>query len=192
METVGFQALLQRVRRGDRAAAAEIVRTYEPVLTRMIRVRLVDRRLRRTQGVSDVFQSVMGSFFVRLALGQYDLREPEDLLKLLSVMVRNKVADRGRRRDVARDGEELDASGAAAVPSRDASPSEVVATWQLVEQARSRLPPDLREIIALREDEVGWNEIAARFGANPDALRKRLSRAVEEIAAELGVEDLGT
>lgn len=192
MKSEGFQALMHRLRQGDELAAAEIVRSYEPVLTRLIRVRLLDRRLRRIHGESDVFQSVMGSFFVRVALGQYELRKPEDLLKLLSIMVRNKVAERARRHDVGRDADDLDGSGAAVVPSREPSPSRVAAMRQLVEQARARLAPDLLEVIALRDEELGWKEIAERVGGNPDALRKRLSRAVEEITEELGVEDLGT
>ena len=108
MQADGFQVLLARVRRGDQDAAAELVRTYGPVLQRMIRVRLADPRLRRLHGDSDIFQSVMGSFFVRAALGQYEITGPEDLLRLLAVMVRNKVADKARRRDVAREGAPLD------------------------------------------------------------------------------------
>ena len=119
----GFPALLRRVRAGDQEAAAELVRTYEPVLTRMIRVRLSDRRLRRVHGESDIFQSVMTSFFVRAALGQYELGQPEDLVKLLAVMVRNKVADKARRRDVARDGEPLD-ERTFAPPARASAPPQ--------------------------------------------------------------------
>ena len=39
-------------------------------------------------------------FSVRMALGQYDLEQPEDLLKLLAVMARNKVVNKARRMDV--------------------------------------------------------------------------------------------
>lgn len=191
MKSEGFQALMHRLRQGDEDAAAEIVRSYEPGLTRLIRVRLLDRRLRRLHGESDVFQSVMGSFFVRVALGQYDLQKPEDLLKLLSVMVRNKVAEKARRRDVGRDADDLDGSGAAVVPSTEPSPSRIVAMRQLAREARARLAPELLEVIALRDEDLGWKEIAERVGGNPDALRKRLARAVDEISEALGVEDGG-
>src|SRR5262245_15834426 len=99
----GFQDLMVRVRAGDEEAAAELVRTYEPAIMRVIRVRLLDQRLRRVIGDSDIFQSVMRSFFVRAALGQYDLQRADDLLGLLAVMARNKIADASRRRDVTRD-----------------------------------------------------------------------------------------
>lgn len=182
-----FQGLLERLRRGDQAAAAEIVQTYEPALMRMIRVRMVDKRLRKVHGESDIFQSVMGSFFVRVALGQYELRDPEDLAKLLAVMVRNKVAEKARRRDVARDAVAAD-DEALHVASPAASPSQVIALRELAQAARAKLGHELLQIVELRDEGLGWNEVAERVGGNPDAVRKRLSRAVDDIAQSLGVE----
>jgi RNA polymerase sigma-70 factor (ECF subfamily) len=95
-----FQELTERVRAGDAAAAEDLVRRYEPVLRRMVRVRLVNARLRRLFDSSDLCQSVLASFFVRAALGQYELHKPADLLKLLATMARNKVIDKTRRPDV--------------------------------------------------------------------------------------------
>lgn len=188
METDGFQALMLRVRAGDREAAAELVRTYGPVVARMIRVRLADRRLRQVHGESDIYQSVLGSFFVRAALGQYELARPEDMLRLLAIMVRNKVADKARRRDVARDGEPID-EARAALPSPEESPSRVAALRELVARARARLPEDVLQLIALRDEQLGWDEIGRRLGGSPEALRKRLARAVDEVARELGLDD---
>src|SRR5207253_5181912 len=78
-----FRDLIRRVRAGDEAAAAELVQHYEPYIRRAVRVRLVDPRLKRLVDSVDVCQSVLASFFVRAALGQYDLETPEQLLKLL-------------------------------------------------------------------------------------------------------------
>ena len=59
--------LIRQVRNGDEAAAVELVRRYEPVIRRQIRVwlRMQDPRLRRVFDSMDVCQSVMASFFVR-------------------------------------------------------------------------------------------------------------------------------
>src|SRR5262245_49224806 len=92
-----FAQLLARVRVGDASAAEELVERYEPVLRRMVHVKLVGERLRRLFDSEDICQSVLASFFVRAALGQYDLTEPDDLLKLLAVMARNKVVNKARR-----------------------------------------------------------------------------------------------
>ena len=67
-------------------AAAELVRHYEPAIRRAVRVRLVDTRLNRLLDSMDICQSVMASFFVRAALGQYELNTPDQLLRLLATM----------------------------------------------------------------------------------------------------------
>src|SRR5437868_5414718 len=92
-----FLDLTRRVRAGDEAAAAELVRLYEPAIRRAARVRLVDPRLRRVFDSMDVCQSVLASFFVRAALGQYELDTPEQLLRLLATMARNKLANQANR-----------------------------------------------------------------------------------------------
>src|SRR6202051_241453 len=96
-EEPSFQSLILRVRAGDDAAAAEVVRRYEPAIRRAVRVRLRDPRLRRLIESVDICQSVFASFFVRTALGQYDLESPDQLLKLLAAIARNKLAYQARR-----------------------------------------------------------------------------------------------
>src|SRR6516225_9100818 len=92
-----FADLIRRVRAGDNKAAEELVRYYEPTIRRVARVRLVDARLRRAFDSMDICQSVFASFFVRAALGQYDLQRPEQLLNLLVNMSRKKLIDRARQ-----------------------------------------------------------------------------------------------
>src|ERR1700674_446641 len=94
----GFDVLIRRVRAGDEAAAAELVRGYEPIMRRFVRVRLAGSRLRRLFDSIDICQEVLGSFFARAARGQYDLDSPEGLLSLLVAMARKKVAMKARRR----------------------------------------------------------------------------------------------
>src|SRR5208283_5128504 len=101
-EPEAFQVLIERVRAGDAEAAAELVRRYEPMVRRAARVRLVDPRLGRVLDSMDICQSVMASFFVRAALGQYDLNSPDQLLKLLATMARNKLANQAHGQRAAR------------------------------------------------------------------------------------------
>jgi len=89
-EDSSFADLIRRVRSGDERAAAELVRRYEPAIRRSARVRL-NPRLRRSFDSMDLCQAVLCSFFVRVAAGQYDIDAPEQLLKLLGAMVRNKA-----------------------------------------------------------------------------------------------------
>lgn len=72
-----FAEFLRRIRAGDEHAAAELVRRYEPAIRLEVRLRLGDPRLRRVLDSMDICQSVLASFFVRAAVGQYDLERPE-------------------------------------------------------------------------------------------------------------------
>ena len=90
-----FADLMRRVRAGDEPAAAELVRRYESAVRRSVRLRL-NQRLRRAVDSLDVGQAVLGSFFVRVAAGQYEVETPEQLLKLLSTMVRHKISKLAR------------------------------------------------------------------------------------------------
>src|SRR2546421_7102544 len=86
--------LIHRVRAGDAQAAAELVRRYEPIIRARIRIwlRMQDRRLRRVFDSMDICQSVLASFFVRAAAGQYDLEQPEQVIGLLVRMAQHKLA----------------------------------------------------------------------------------------------------
>jgi RNA polymerase sigma-70 factor (ECF subfamily) len=187
-----FRDLITRVRAGDEEAARELVRLYEPTIRRTVRVRLVDPRLRRLLDSMDVCQSVFGSFFVRAALGQYDLEDPQQLLKLLVSMSRKKLIDyerreRAARRDVRRD------RGAAAIEyglaAEEPSPSHEVAARELLHEFRRRLSPEERLLVEQRAQGRDWAGIAAEQGGSPEALRKQLGRAVDRVARELGLDE---
>jgi len=187
-----FQELIDQVRAGDAAAAEDLVRRYEPVLRRMVRVRLVNARLRRLFDSTDLCQSVLASFFVRAALGQYELHKPADLLKLLATMARNKVIDKTRRPDVERfAGERVPVAELPehAQISPGASPSQQVVLQDLVAEVRRRLSPNERHVMELRQQGLEWAVIAAQLGDSPEALRKRYTRAVDVVAAGLGIDE---
>jgi RNA polymerase sigma factor (sigma-70 family) len=187
-----FDELMRRVRGGDSAAADELVRRYEPAIRRAVRIRLADSRLQRAFDSMDVCQSVMASFFVRAALGQYDLNGPEELLRLLATMARHKLADQiDRERADCRDNRRVEegSSHSREVVGGAATPSREVAARELLQQMQNRLSPEERELAELRQQGMEWSEIAARVGGTSEGLRKRLARASARIAQELGLDD---
>lgn len=191
-DSESFQALIGRMRAGDAHAAEELVRRYEPTVRRVARVRLVDARLRRQLDTMDICQSVMASFFVRAAMGQYELETPEQLLRLLSTMARNKLANQAsHHRAAVRDNRRLDPGGleAGEVAGRDGSPSRQVAARELLDEARRRLTDDEKRLLDLRDEGREWAEIATLVNGSPEALRKKLARAIERVAAEIGLGD---
>jgi RNA polymerase sigma-70 factor (ECF subfamily) len=185
-----FHDLIRRVRAGDESAAAELVRSYEPAIRRAARVRLVDSRLRRLFDSMDISQSVFASFFLRAAMGQFDLDRPERLLKLLVAMSHKKLVDHAREQGAARRDYRRLRQG---LVERDfvadqSSPSQHVATQELLQEFRKRLSAEERQLADLRAAGRNWDEIAAERGGSSEALRKQLTRAVDRIAGELGLD----
>src|SRR5271156_3718203 len=153
-----FDELIRQVGNGDEQAAARLVRDFEPVVRRVLRARLRGARARCEFDSMDICQSVLATFFVRVAAGQYDLKEPDDLIKLLLTMTRNKVAEKMRRqhrqrRDSRRtEGGEEDL----ALAGRDTSPSSVVAGKELLDEVRQRLSEQERQLVELRGRGLSW------------------------------------
>src|ERR1700745_1945673 len=103
-----FRDLIRRGGDRDQDAATALVRRYEGAIRRVVRIHLRDTRMRRVLDSMDICQSVLASFFVRTALGQYELDTPEQLLQLLTSIARNKLTNqanrlRAQRRDIRRD-----------------------------------------------------------------------------------------
>src|SRR5271165_228884 len=96
-EDEDFAELIRRIRTGDAQAAQELIRKYEPAIRREARLRL-GPALRPLFDSMDLCQSVLGSFFVRIAAGHYEVESPAGLMKLLIVMTRNKVREKARRK----------------------------------------------------------------------------------------------
>ena len=186
-----FEALMREVRSGDERAAATLVRDFEPFVRRDLRFRLRDERARRLIDSMDVCQSVLASFFVRAAAGQFDLREPKDLLNLLISMARNKLAkqlqsQRRQRRDSRRTvGGVEDLALAQPLPT----PSQIVSGKELLEEVSRRLDDEERRLAELRVQGQSWDEIAAALGGTAEARRKQLARAMDRVTAELRLDE---
>jgi RNA polymerase sigma-70 factor (ECF subfamily) len=188
-----FTTLIRRVRAGEADAAAELVRQYEPQIRRMVRLRLTDPRLNRVLDSMDICQSVMANFFVRAAAGQFDLEEPGQLLKLLASMARNKLLNQAEKYQAQRrDQRRVQADGGAAldaVADRAASPSQIVAGAELLQQVRLHLTDDERYLAEQRALGQDWNALAVELGSSPEALRKKLARAVDRVMRRLGLDE---
>jgi RNA polymerase sigma-70 factor (ECF subfamily) len=191
-EHPSFADFIRRIRAGDAAAAEELVRQYESVIRVAVRLRLGDRRLRRLFDSLDICQAVLASFFVRTAAGQYQLDQPDDLVRLLVGMAHNKLVKAIRKQQAQRrdyraqkevEPEEID--GAARGPS----PSQVLANEELLRECRQRLTEEERQLADFRGEGLPWADIAARLGGTAQARRKQLERALDRVAGELGLEE---
>ncbi len=183
-----FLELIRRVRTGDEAAAAEVVRRYERALLREIRLRLRDPRLRRALDSGDICQSVLASFFLRVTSGQYHLPRSENLLKLLVAMARNKLASQARHSYVCRRDAESLRTGiteGARLAGTDADPIETVVARDFCAALLSALSVEERQLADRWSHSEQWADIAADLGGNPENLRKKLARALDRAAQRL-------
>ena len=192
-ESPEFDDFMERIRRGDAAAAEELVRRYESLIRREVRMNLTDRRLGRLFDSMDVCQSVMASFFIRAAAGQFDLRNQSQLVRLLVEMAQHKLASAARRqyrqrRDTRRlSGRAGDALAAAAAAGP--GPGEIVASEELLTRFRQCLSAEERQLADWRSNGVPWAEIASRLGGTPGSRRLQLLRAVNRATQELGLHE---
>jgi RNA polymerase sigma-70 factor (ECF subfamily) len=187
-----FDELIRLIGAGDDQAAARLVRDFEPAVRRVLRARLRDNPgARREFDSMDICQSVMANFFVRAATGQFDLKEPDDLTKLLLTMTRNKLAEKMRRQHRQRRDSRRTVGGVEelALAGPEPSPSSVFAGKELLEEVRQRLGEDDRQLVELRSQGRSWEEVAVSLGGTAGARRNQLARALDRVAAELKLDE---
>jgi RNA polymerase sigma factor (sigma-70 family) len=192
MSTGSFSSFMVKIREGNEVAAQELVQRFEGVIRREVRIRLEDHRLLRTFDSMDISQSVLKSFFARASSGHFDLETPEQLVKLLMRMTRNKLAfqvrsQHARRRDSRRVfGTRVEEMS---VASTSPGPSQLATDNDLINAVRSRLGDQERQIADLRAEGLEWSEIARRLGGSAQARRVQLARAVHRVSQALKLDD---
>ncbi|MCC9608009.1 sigma-70 family RNA polymerase sigma factor [Blastopirellula sp. JC732] len=192
MENQGseFSELLERLKNGDEAAAAELARKFENEVRRFIRFRLTSPSVRRMVDSLDIYQSVLIKFFTGFDQGDFRLEDPEELRRLLLTMARNKIVDHARRHHAGRrDARRISGDEAALnlVADSNETPSRIVETDEILHALEDRLSEDDRVLLHKKLSGYGWTDLAEEMGTNPDALRKRLTRAIDRAASQLGL-----
>ncbi|MBI4179735.1 sigma-70 family RNA polymerase sigma factor [bacterium] len=174
------QAWIERAKRGDEAAFAELVRRHQTRTYRICRAMLGDDR-----EADEAAQDVFVRLYERLATFRGDSR----LSTWLYRVTLNLCADRLRRRKwswwIGLDGLNL-AGRAQDQPDRQAEDRDEV---RRLSQAMERLPREFRDVLALRELEGRpYAEIAEILGISIGTVESRLYRAKEKMRNELEVE----
>jgi RNA polymerase sigma-70 factor (ECF subfamily) len=190
------EALLDRLRSGDRDVLGELFRLHRPRLWRLVRFRM-DRRLLGRIDPDDVLQEAFlagsrrvenfltepgASFFVWLRL---------IVLQTLCDLHRHHLGAQMRdaRRDISLnpgfEGTQTSVCLAAMLVGSMTSPSQVVAALELMarlEQAISSMAEIDQEIIALRHfEDLNNLETAEALGLTPQAASNRYIRAIARL-----------
>jgi len=186
-----FASMVELLRAGDEEAVRQFVAKYEPFIRRTIRRRLARTSLQAVADSVDLCQSAMGSFLIRAADGQFTLRDASDLEKLLMTIARRKMAALVRHESAGRrDRRRLrpwDSAEGVAVDSQP-DPGSALADSDLLNQVEQTLSESDRLLFQMRRQGHDWDTIATQLQEPAWLLRKRLSRAIRRVAANLGLD----
>ncbi len=170
------RTLLSRYRRGDDDAATELYLRYAHRL-RALATAQTSGELKQRVDSEDVVQSVFRTFFRRVAKGQYEVPEGDELWKLLLVIGLNKIRamavfHSADKRDVARTTQVENDND---LPGDDGQSDEVGLSVlkMTIDELLMQLPEQYREIVDRR--------IAGYEVAEIAEMTKRSKRTVERI-----------
>jgi RNA polymerase sigma-70 factor (ECF subfamily) len=126
--------------------------------------------------------------------GQFELTEPEELLKLFVTMARNQVLDESRyykaaRRVHRRQVADLSEHCLGGFTDDSPEPSRIVSARELLEEITRRLSTEERDLLEQRAAGQEWTTLAEQRGTSAAALRKKLSRAITRVISEIGLLD---
>jgi RNA polymerase sigma-70 factor (ECF subfamily) len=185
MSVRSFDDLLERLRRGEDAAAEVLFRIYEPYLRKVAR-RQLPRQLRAKFDSRDVVQSVWAHFLQGLRDASWQFVDSTHLRAFLATMTRNRLTDRIRHFHHALERERsLADTDAARLPAAaQPRPSELVRADDLWERLLALCPPEHHELLRLKRQ--GWPlaEIAARTGLHEGSVRRILRKLARQVAFE--------
>ena len=178
--------VLERINRGERAAAEGLFAAYGPYLRAVVRRRLSDQ-LRAKFDSADVVQSVWVQVVRRLGADGWRVESESQLRALLTTIAQRRLVSRARGHATAVEREQPGGDGLEAVPAtRDPRPSEVAQAGDLWAQLLALCPPEHHEILRLKREGLGLAEVAARTGLHEGSVRRILRRLFRELALREG------
>ncbi|HYG60003.1 MAG TPA: RNA polymerase sigma factor [Symbiobacteriaceae bacterium] len=165
---------LSRLRDGDEAAFVRLLELFERPISRYLLSLTGDRML-----AEDLVQET----FLRVYLHTKELRDDAALKPWIYRIATNQAMTALRRRSRFR---WLPLTTVKAAPGFE----EEIIEQQWLRAALDRLPSDhVACLLLTRVEGMKSHEAAAVLGISPEAVRKRLSRVVEALRAELGGDD---
>jgi len=177
-----LELLLDQVRAGDPAAAAQLVAAFEPGLRQVVRRAFPDRARSRFDS-ADVVQSVWVRVLAGLRAGAWHFADGARLGAFLAKVARRRLVSRIRHHFPSSEreqaaGVDLDALPAAEEPR----PSQVAQAAELWERMLALCPPDHHDILRLRRTGLGLQEIARRTGLHEGSVRRILRQLARRLA----------
>jgi RNA polymerase sigma-70 factor (ECF subfamily) len=176
-----FTALMERARREDADALAQLVKQYESKVRLVARV-LLGPALRPHLDSVDLVQSVHRTLMLGIRQDKFDISSPDKLLALAMTLVRRKVARQWRHlQRQERLGDSSSDSGdvpqlLVSLHSTETDPAAAAQLNDSVRHLYASLDATEQRMVELRLQGHSTADIAAELGLNPVALRVRMTR----------------
>jgi DNA-directed RNA polymerase specialized sigma24 family protein len=182
MDSSELQQFLAVLQSGDAQAVEALLDRLDPFLRPIIRLHLLDGRLRHVADTTDVLQSLLKDFLARRPGNAAAEHFPGGLRAYLAAAVHHKVRTRLRK--------ERRRAGCLPEGWEPASSQPPVGgqaeARDLLGAIRARLAEGQRRLLDLKAQGLTWSEVAEKLGVPSDTLRMRLRRAIA-----LALDDLG-
>jgi RNA polymerase sigma-70 factor (ECF subfamily) len=176
--------LLERLARGEAAAAEQVFREYEPYLRMVVR-RYLPAGLRPKFDSIDVVQSVWVHVWKGLQNVAWQFADRDHLRALLVTVTRRRLVSRFRHYRAALAREEPGAEGLDRLAdSTGFDPEEFARADELWERVLALCPPGHHELLRLRRQGFTMEEIAARTGMHEGSVRRVLRRLARQLALD--------
>ncbi|MDB5350334.1 MAG: sigma-70 family polymerase sigma factor [Planctomycetota bacterium] len=179
------RSLVRRFRHGQADAPTQLYLRYAQRLHALAAKQTSGELARRVEP-EDIVQSVFRTFFRRLAAGNYDVPDGEEIWKLLLVIALNKIRTAGNFHKAAkRDMRRTSQSDALEAGLEATSGTDEVAMTVLrlvVDDLLKELPESHRKMVELRIEGHEVAEIAEEVGRS----KRSVERALQEFRARLG------
>jgi RNA polymerase sigma factor (sigma-70 family) len=180
-----FAHLMERLRSGDRDAAAEVVARFNERL-KALAARKLDPRVRAKVDPEDVTQAAFEDFFRRWSAGEFRLTGWDGLWAMFAVIVVRRCAWEGRRytaarRDVRREVPDMNRGAEAPgwldeLATPQAAPDQAVLVAETMDRVLGELDESDREVVRLALLGQTVAEISGRVGRTPRTVYRVLDR----------------
>jgi RNA polymerase sigma factor (sigma-70 family) len=167
----------------EQAAFVELLR-----IVRMLVRSGMGQRLRDFRDSADVCQSIARSFIVDHREGALSFASDKQLVAYLRTVVRSKLASLARSDQALKRGGSTNRNVDSSIditqfeaPDRGLDPADSSLREEASSQVNAALTEDDRELARLRLRGLDWNQIAEQLQQDPQVLRKRWSRLIEQL-----------
>ncbi len=182
MKAEPLALLLEQLNSGNREAAEQVFRIYEPYLRMVVR-RYLPGRLRVRFDSIDVVQSVWVQVLRGLRASRWHFADTARLQAFLVKITRRLLTSRFRHYHT---GLERERSGEAPLEVLPATaqprPSEVAQASELWERMLALCPPEHHALLRLRRIGLPLAEVASRTGLHEGSVRRILRRLARRLA----------